>query len=304
LRKRGGFEQPPDPSSVKMLPSAPRCDGVLRIGPADDHARLRIAEEMREFALLIAGAERQVNEAGTQTPEIREGPASACRSARRRGRRQRIRRRRACATRGGGGKIVVMTTRRRESAAPAARTLRGWLSNSAYRLAFIGGWAITRKRRPAMRDPAIVSCSPTRLFTASGDFAAVQSGLRFLLLLASACAFADAGVDYIREGRWSQEVLATLVVGNPSPQHTATPRILALHTELSARRGSVIIVHGLGVHPDWDIGGVRTLLAEAGYATLHRCRCSPRMRRATISRRGAGSGDRSPLPSATCAHAA
>jgi alpha/beta superfamily hydrolase len=31
----------------------------------------------------------------------------------------------------------------------------------------------------------------------------------------------------------------------------------------------VIVVHGLGVHPDFGmIGGVRTLLADAGYATL------------------------------------
>jgi pimeloyl-ACP methyl ester carboxylesterase len=31
----------------------------------------------------------------------------------------------------------------------------------------------------------------------------------------------------------------------------------------------VIVVHGLGVHPDWGLnGGVRTMLADAGYVTL------------------------------------
>ena len=34
-------------------------------------------------------------------------------------------------------------------------------------------------------------------------------------------------------------------------------------------RGGVVVVHGLGVHPDWGlIGGVRGGLADAGYVTL------------------------------------
>lgn len=91
------------------------------------------------------------------------------------------------------------------------------------------------------------------------------------LLLASACAFAAAPIDYIREGRWAQEVLAALVVGEPV--YLATParsRVLALAAEpAGTSKGSVIVVHGLGVHPDWGlIGGVRSGLADLGFSTL------------------------------------
>ena len=66
-------------------------------------------------------------------------------------------------------------------------------------------------------------------------------------------------------------MLATLVVGEPvylaTPQR---PRVLALLTEpAGTSRGCVIVIHGLGVHPDWGLnGGVRTGLADAGYTTL------------------------------------
>lgn len=94
----------------------------------------------------------------------------------------------------------------------------------------------------------------------------------FVLAVALALPAAAAQpADYIRESRWSQEVLAGLVVGDPVWLATpARPRILALYTEPSTpSKGSVIIVHGLGVHPDFGvIGGVRTLLADAGFATL------------------------------------
>jgi alpha-beta hydrolase superfamily lysophospholipase len=49
--------------------------------------------------------------------------------------------------------------------------------------------------------------------------------------------------------------------------------VLALYAEADkpgggATRG-VIVVHGIGVHPDWGlIGGLRTGLADAGFATL------------------------------------
>ena len=48
------------------------------------------------------------------------------------------------------------------------------------------------------------------------------------------------------------------------------PRVLAIFTEAaSVPKGAVIVVHGLGVHPDWNlIGDLRTRLAERGYATL------------------------------------
>ena len=46
--------------------------------------------------------------------------------------------------------------------------------------------------------------------------------------------------------------------------------MLAILTEPpGAAAGGIVIVHGLGVHPDWGlIGGLRTGLADAGYVTL------------------------------------
>ena len=99
--------------------------------------------------------------------------------------------------------------------------------------------------------------------------------LRFLALALAACAgasgAANPAVDYFREGRWAQEVVPSLVVGDAVYLAIPTrPRILAILTEPSgASKGGVVVVHGLGVHPDWGpIGGVRTGLADAGFTTL------------------------------------
>jgi len=89
-----------------------------------------------------------------------------------------------------------------------------------------------------------------------------------------AAAFAShahaADIDYVREGRWAQEILPSLVVGDAV--YLATParaRVLALLTEPAAAAGAVVIVHGLGVHPDWGLNGaLRANLADAGFTTL------------------------------------
>ena len=77
--------------------------------------------------------------------------------------------------------------------------------------------------------------------------------------------------DTARETRWANEVVPQLVVGDAvwlaTPHH---PRVLALYTQPAAKtRNAVIVVHGLGVNPDWNLIGVlRTELAERGLATL------------------------------------
>lgn len=89
-------------------------------------------------------------------------------------------------------------------------------------------------------------------------------------LAASAMAAGNAA-DYAREERWAQEIVPSLVVGDPVYLATSTrERVLAILTmPPGAAAGGVIVVHGLGVHPDWGlIGGLRTGLADAGYVTL------------------------------------
>jgi pimeloyl-ACP methyl ester carboxylesterase len=79
-----------------------------------------------------------------------------------------------------------------------------------------------------------------------------------------------AAQDYERERRWENEVLSYLMVGEPV--RIASPRgpaFLGLHAEGAAGKPAVLLVHGLGVHPDHGIiGNLRMTLADAGYTTL------------------------------------
>jgi dienelactone hydrolase len=77
--------------------------------------------------------------------------------------------------------------------------------------------------------------------------------------------------DDAREQRWADEILPSLMVGNavwlqpPGPQK----KFLGLFTEAKKPRGAILLVHGLGVNPDYGvIGSLRAQLADAGYTTL------------------------------------
>jgi alpha-beta hydrolase superfamily lysophospholipase len=88
------------------------------------------------------------------------------------------------------------------------------------------------------------------------------------MIVASAAAFAQA--DYAREKRWADEVVPGLVVGDAVYlAQKSGHKFLAIHTPAAQPRAAVIVVHGLGVHPDWAlIGALRSQLAEHGYTTL------------------------------------
>ena len=81
---------------------------------------------------------------------------------------------------------------------------------------------------------------------------------------------AAAAPDYAREQRWAEQIVPGIVVGDAVYLATPSrPRVLALYTALDNPRGGVVVVHGAGVHPDWGlIGGLRSGLADAGFATL------------------------------------
>jgi len=96
-----------------------------------------------------------------------------------------------------------------------------------------------------------------------------------VLLLALVCAVAPAvaapAIDSAREDRWAAEVVPAIVVGDAvwlaTPSRAKVLAILAIPTERP--KGGAILIHGLGVHPDFGvIGGLRTRLADAGYATM------------------------------------
>jgi pimeloyl-ACP methyl ester carboxylesterase len=94
---------------------------------------------------------------------------------------------------------------------------------------------------------------------------------RTLWAVALACACGPAvAQDYEREARWANETLAALMVGEAVQiEQKNGHRFLGLYTRAARPRGALIIAHGRGWGPDFELYGVlRTTLAEAGYSTL------------------------------------
>ena len=91
--------------------------------------------------------------------------------------------------------------------------------------------------------------------------------LAIILLLAAGTAVAQ---DYAREQRWAEEVEGNLVVGDAVRLKLAGGRqFLGLWTEAHSSPSAVLLVHGIGVHPDHGVIGVlRTALADRGWSTL------------------------------------
>jgi pimeloyl-ACP methyl ester carboxylesterase len=76
--------------------------------------------------------------------------------------------------------------------------------------------------------------------------------------------------DYEREKRWAAEVVPNLVVGEVVQLKLPSGReFLGIHVENRAAKNAILLVHGLGVHPDHGVIGIlRASLADLGYATL------------------------------------
>lgn len=94
------------------------------------------------------------------------------------------------------------------------------------------------------------------------------------VFLASVCLLTTAqralAQDFEREKRWSEEIVPALVVGDAVwLSGPGERKFLGLHTETRGARVAVLLVHGVGVHPDFGvIGTLRASLADAGYTTL------------------------------------
>jgi pimeloyl-ACP methyl ester carboxylesterase len=103
----------------------------------------------------------------------------------------------------------------------------------------------------------------------------VTAARAFVAALIALALLADRAIaavaDTARESRWAEQVVPQLVVGDAVWLATKRhPRVLAIFTAPSAAtKNAVIVVHGLGVNPDWNLIGVlRTALADRGFATL------------------------------------
>jgi pimeloyl-ACP methyl ester carboxylesterase len=91
-----------------------------------------------------------------------------------------------------------------------------------------------------------------------------------LIILLLASTLVQAQPDYAREQRWADEITPGLVVGDAVYlAQKSGHKFLAIYTAPAQSCAAVIVVHGLGVHPDWAlIGALRSGLADQGYATL------------------------------------
>jgi pimeloyl-ACP methyl ester carboxylesterase len=91
----------------------------------------------------------------------------------------------------------------------------------------------------------------------------------FCLMTAFLPAPAAAQADYAREKRLADEIAPGIVVGDAMWLELKGRRFLAIYAADPNAVSGVIVVHGLGLHPDWGLIGVlRTQLSEQGYATL------------------------------------
>jgi pimeloyl-ACP methyl ester carboxylesterase len=76
--------------------------------------------------------------------------------------------------------------------------------------------------------------------------------------------------DYEREKRWADQVLPAILVGDVVwIKQPNGHEFLAIYTQAEKPRGALVVGHGRGWNPDFELyGALRTRLAEHGYTTL------------------------------------
>jgi hypothetical protein len=76
--------------------------------------------------------------------------------------------------------------------------------------------------------------------------------------------------DLEREKRMANEIVDSIIDGEPVYLQSGDHEFLAIYTEADEPRGAVIIMHGRGFHPNWsDVAyPLRIGLAEQGWNTL------------------------------------
>ena len=91
------------------------------------------------------------------------------------------------------------------------------------------------------------------------------------LILLSNIVFAQVVPDYAKEARWASFIEDGLMDGDVVFLKANDHEFLAIYTESeSDTKQTAVVVHGLGVHPDWPqvIQPLRVALTERGFNTL------------------------------------
>ena len=90
-----------------------------------------------------------------------------------------------------------------------------------------------------------------------------------ILLLSSSFVHAS---DLAKENRWAEQIVDAIFDGEPVTLKDGELEFLAIYTPTATdkTREAAIVMHGLGVHPDWDqvVRPLRTALPEHGWSTL------------------------------------
>jgi pimeloyl-ACP methyl ester carboxylesterase len=91
-------------------------------------------------------------------------------------------------------------------------------------------------------------------------------------LLLTSISHADSVSDTAKEQRWAEQITDQLIVGEPVWLQADGNRFLSIYTpaETGTPRGTVLLVHGVGAHPDWPqvIHPLRSGLSEKGWRSL------------------------------------
>lgn len=78
--------------------------------------------------------------------------------------------------------------------------------------------------------------------------------------------------DLAKEQRWADQIVDSLITGEAEWLPVGKHKVLAIYTESDTQPalGGAIILHGVGVHPNWDqiVRPVRSQLPEYGWSTL------------------------------------
>ena len=94
-----------------------------------------------------------------------------------------------------------------------------------------------------------------------------------LLIIGISLLFGSSNAsDMQKEKRWADQVVDSIMVGDAEWLKTGNSKILSIYTENTTNKtiGGAIILHGSGVHPNWDqiIRPLRSQLPEHGWSTL------------------------------------
>ena len=92
------------------------------------------------------------------------------------------------------------------------------------------------------------------------------------LLAAGILSLPAAASDLEREQRWAEQVVDAILTGEVEMLDADGQEFLSIYTESDSEllKGGVILIHGIGVHPDWPdvINPLREQLPEHGWSTL------------------------------------